>query len=250
MNRILLLTFAALFLSASLTAKENYSLWWQKANSYYQQRSYDSAALYYNKIAELEPSNAEVYYNLGNAYYRLNNIGAAVLSYERALKFNPSHTQAADNLYLAQSRINNRIPEIPEIFFVRWWNAITKATLANAYAVIAVLLFLALVGYFIGHRLKIIPYTAPVQLSVSVIILCTVFLALSIISAQKMIASDRAIVMQEGSPLMLQPKYGKSQSQLPEGTKVQICNEKGGWYEVTLPDGRTGWVERSTLVKI
>lgn len=250
MNKHWLVACIALFVFGSAFAGEDYSSWWQKGNSHYQQNNFDSAAWYYQKIAKLEPGNAEVYYNLGNAQYRLNNIGAAILNYERALKLEPNHTQATDNLYLAQGRISNRIPEIPQIFFVRWWNAVTQANLANAYSVIAIILFIALLGYLIARQMKALQYKAPVQLTIGVITLCIIFLGLAIVSAQKMVASENAIVMQDGSSLMVQPKYGKSQAKVPEGTKVQICSEKAGWYEVTLPDGRTGWLENTSVAKI
>lgn len=250
MNKKWLLCCIAIFMFSGAIAKGDYSSWWQKGNSFYQQQNYDSAAWYYQKIAELEPAKAEVYYNLGNAYYRLNNIGAAILNYERALMLEPNHRQATDNLSLAQSRINNRIQEIPQIFFVRWWNGITQPNLANIYSLIAIILFLALLGYHIARKIKIIHFAVPVQLTVGIIILSAAFLCLAIVSAQKMVASGSAIVMQEGSSLMAQPKYGKSQTQVPEGTKVRICKEKAGWYEVTLPDGRTGWLENTSVVKI
>lgn len=250
MNKQWLFCCIAVIMFSGLGAKENYSSWWQKGNNYYKQKNYDSAAAYYGKIADMEPGNAGVYYNLGNTYYRLNNIGAAVLNYERALKLDPGYQQATDNLYLAKSRINNRIQEVPQIFFVRWWNGATKSNLANIYAITAFLLFLAALSYYIARQLKAIQYSAPLQLTIGVFVLCIVLLGMSIASAQKAVASDKAIVMQEGSPLMLQPKYGKSQSQVPEGTKVRICNEKPGWYEVTLPDGRTGWLETTSVAKI
>lgn len=250
MNKQLLISFIAVFLFSFANAKEDYSLWWQKGNEYYKQKNYDSAAVFYQKIADMQPGNAIIYYNLGNTYYRLNNIGEAVLNYERALKLEPSYKEASDNLHLAQSRINNRIQEVPQIFFIRWWNGATKGNLANSYAIIAAFLFLAALGYFIARQLKAIQYTAPTQLTIGVFGLSIIFLGMSLVSAQKAVASDKAIVMQDGSPLMMQPKYGKSQSQIPEGTKVRICDEKPGWLEVTLPDGRIGWLENTSVVKI
>lgn len=250
MNKQLLISCIAVLLFSCANAREDYSQWWQKGNEYYKQKDYDSAAVFYQKIAAMQPGNAIIYYNLGNAYYRLNNIGEAVLNYERALKLEPSYKEASDNLTLAQSRINNRIPEVPQIFFVRWWNWATNGNLANSYAIVAAILFLTAIGYYIARQLKAIQYTAPSQLTIGFFVLCLVLLGMSLISAQKAVASNNAIVMQDGSPLMMQPKYGKSQSQVPEGTKVRICDEKPGWVEVTLPDGRIGWLENTSIVKI
>jgi len=36
-------------------------------------------------------------------------------------------------------------------------------------------------------------------------------------------------------------------ARLKRGTKVAVVGEKGGWYQVALPDGRTGWMERSAF---
>src|ERR1044071_4582958 len=69
------------FLLGSLTASakpEYFEQIWQKGNSYYAQKQYDSAAVYFEKLAAENPGNAVVYYNLGNAYYRLNQVGPAV----------------------------------------------------------------------------------------------------------------------------------------------------------------------------
>ena len=94
-----------------------YNAWWQKANRFYQEKNYDSAAAYYTKLAKLNPENPEIFYNLGNTYYRLNKIGFAVLNYEKALKLKPDYRQAQDNLELTQSRISNRIQQSPPTFF-------------------------------------------------------------------------------------------------------------------------------------
>lgn len=250
MSKRLSLTFMAILLSISVFATGNYKAWWAKGNEYYQQKNYDSAAFYFSQIADLQPGNAEVYYNLGNTYYKLNSIGKAVLNYERALKYNPSHKQATDNLYLTQGRIKNRIQPMPEIFFIRWWNGITQSNLTNIYAGIAVFLFLLFIGYRIVRRLGIFQYEAPIQLSAAIIALCSLFVILSIVSARNMTSSRAAVVMQEGAPMMREPKYGKSMSLIPEGIKVHINEQKGNWYEVALPDGRTGWLQESAIEKI
>src|SRR5580698_2386656 len=104
----------------------NYNTQWQKGTAFYQQMQYDSAAYYFEQVAALKPQNAEVYYNLGNTYYRLNKIPQAVLNYERALRINPEHKDANENLLLTQNRIINRIQPANEIFFITWWQAVTR----------------------------------------------------------------------------------------------------------------------------
>lgn len=250
MSKQLLLIFLNVLLTLTVFANNDYSNWWNDGNNYYQLKNYDSAAYFYNKIAEQHPDNAEVYYNLGNTYYRLNKIGLSILNYERALKLAPNNKLASDNLYLAQSRINNRIQKIPEIFFLRWWRSMTRSNLANIYAIVAAILFLALLAYHITRKISLFNTTLPVQASVAVIVLTVLFLALSIVSSQRLTGDGYGIIMTENSTLMAEPKFGKSLSMIPEGTKVEITGEQQSWMEVILPDGRTGWIQQADLEKI
>lgn len=249
MSRIILLITLVTFFNGSFAA-DNYQDLWQKGNSYFQQKQYDSAAVYYNKLAEKKPDNAVIYYNLGNAYYRLNNIGKAILNYERALKNDPDFTKASDNLYLTQGRINNRIQPLQKIFFVRWWQSMTAGNLSNAYAIAAIIIFLLAIAYFILSRLGSINFSLPPQATMAMIVLCTLLIILSLASAQNAVNDDYAIVLDEGAPLMLKPESGSSKSLIPEGTKVEIEDTQSAWYEVKLPDGRTGWIQHSMLERI
>ncbi len=250
MTRHLSLISLLIFLSSFAMAKGDYTTWWQKANNYYQQKNYDSAAVYYKQLAKLEPRNAEVYYNLGNTYYRLNDVGNAVLNYEKALHLQPSHTQAADNLYLTQNRINNRIQQMPEIFFVQWWKSMTQARLANIYAVIALLLFILVMAYNIARKMGRINISLPAQATIATLVVCFVLVVLGMVAGGRQANPGLAVIMAEGTPMMAEPKYGKSVSLIPEGTTVEMNDTKADWCEITLPDGRTGWVQHSTLSEI
>lgn len=244
------LTFTLLILTLCIQALAAGNATWDKANKFYEQKEYDSAVYYYKQLSKTAPRNAEVYYNLGNTYYRLNDIGHSVLNYEKALKYNPDHKKASDNLYLAKSRISNRIQEVPVIFFIRWWRSITKSNLANTYAIIAAGLFILLIVYYSLKRLDKINIDLPTQLSAGILIVSIVFIILGIVSANRVVADNKAVVMQGDAPFTLQPGSSTSQSLIPEGTTVKVTNEDGSWTEVILPDGRTGWMSRSVLSKI
>ncbi len=246
--RNLFLITAALIVSLQCYATGNYNSDWQKANSYYQQKQYDSAAIWYEQIAGLKPLNAEIYYNLGNTYYRLNKIGFAVLNYERAIKIKPDYKEAKENMILAQNRIANRIPEVADIFFVRWWEAITGAEKATAWAVTALVIFLLFIGLLLLKQLK--KMQTPVQLRGILVLLILCFLALAYISAQNSIQNKGAVIIAGDAPLMKSGLTGKPLLQVPEGTVVKIKEEKGDWLQVRLPNGVTGWLQKSLVSKI
>lgn len=236
---------------AALAGAVDYNALWQKGNAFYQQKQYDSAAVYYSQLSAQKPRNAVVYYNLGNTYYRLNKVALAVLNYERALKINPDYRPAKENLTLTRERISNKIHESEPIFFVRWWQSVTKPALATVWAISAlvvfvllhVLLFLRRFGRrYVGH----IPFQV---MFILVFVLC-ILLLFSIISAQKSHRQTTAVVMEKDAPLMSNGLKGKPLLLIPEGTTVDIRDERDGWLEISLPDGRTGWVRPELVTKI
>lgn len=248
MNRILsILIFV--FCSTACFAAADVNPVWQKANSFYQQKQYDSAIYYYQQLAAPRPTNAPLYYNLGNAYYRSNKIGPAVLSFERALHIDPNFTAASDNLTLTQSRIANKITPIPEIFFVRWWKNITSAAHANTTAIISLFLFIALIGILLLNRFRKPQWLRGQMIGgLALIWLCSLIIAAE--SAVNAHSRDIAVVMQSDAPLMTSNQQTKTQSLIPEGTTVKIISVKSSWIEVTLPDGRTGWLVETALERI
>jgi tetratricopeptide (TPR) repeat protein len=229
-------------------AVPDYNNEWLKGTVFYDQKLYDSAAWYFEQIAALKPNNAEIYYNLGNTYYRLNKIAPAVLNYERALKVSPGYTLARENLALAQGRISNAIPNTGDIFFINWWQSITRADKAGMWAISALVCFIAIMALLALKRFKR-NINFPVQVTgiLAFVFLC--FLALAFASSA-IAQQHTAVVMQEDTPLMNGGLKGKPLLLVPEGTTVKIKNKNGDWIEVALPNGRTGWIQENLVDKI
>jgi tetratricopeptide (TPR) repeat protein len=225
---------------------------WQNANRFYQQKQYDSAVVYYEKIAVLQSSNSALYYNLGNAYYRLNKIGNAVLNYERALFYDPSNHAAKDNLLLTQNRISNKMQVAREIFFVRWWQYITQGNHARFWAILSLFLFGGLLALLVLKRLGKLPEHVPVQVYFigALILVMTLFCAFN--AADNYSNTNFGVVMfnntpfnsaaaqQNKAPLML----------LQEGTVVSIELQQNSLLNITLPDGRNGWIQQTAITYV
>lgn len=248
MRKLLFLLVIALN-SINGFASSDYNQYWQKANKFYEQKEYDSAAHYYEQIAKQRPDKAVIYYNLGNTYYRLNLIGPAVLNYERALRIDPSYKEANDNLWLTQSRIPNRIQGVPEIFFVRWWHGLTHGNKAGVWAFISLGLFLAVIGIRFAKNFGKLE-TLPGQVTVILSVLWALCIVFAFTSARNKASGSKAVVMKQDAPFLLDHKNNKPQSLVPEGTTVKYGTEQGDWVEIRLPDGRSGWMSKSDLAKI
>ena len=90
----------------------------------------------------------------------------------------------------------------------------------------------------------------PVQLPGIFTFICICFLVLAYYSARNAVTHTGAVVMQNDAPLMNNNLKGKPLALIPEGVTVKIKDENGQWIEVTLPDGRTGWLPQNVIEKI
>ena len=251
MKRILF-TGAIIVLSVFrlLAAADNVAMW-NRGNEFYKQKQYDSAVTCFEKIAALKPQNAELYYNLGNTYYRLNKVAMAVLNYERALHIKPDYTEAKENLLLTQNRIANHMQPTDDIFFVVWWNNMTNVANVAMWSVLAFLIFVIVIVIMLFNRFqKPGSFRIPVQVNGILLFVWVCILVLAFASAHHVDDSGVAVVMQNDAPLMAMEQKGKPLSLIPEGTTVRIKTVKGDFAEVTLPDGRSGWMQQSWLSKI
>lgn len=224
---------------------------WQQANRAYKQKQYDSAVFYYEQLAIQKPQNSDIYYNLANAYYRLNEVAPAVLNYERALKIAPEHKQAKENLMLAQERISNRIHSTEPIFFISWWKSITRPGLATLWSVSAFIFFtLFILGIYLKRYSASFSSRIPAQINGALLFIFIILFVLGISSAKNSASDSEAVVMQKDTPLMNNDLKGKPLLLIPEGTTVTIRSDRDGWLEVSLPDGRAGWVRQDQLSRI
>ncbi|MBS1771743.1 MAG: tetratricopeptide repeat protein [Bacteroidetes bacterium] len=246
----LIASVCLLVLSVVASAKTDNNTLWSIANKHYAQKNYDSAVVYYEKITASHPQNAVVYYNLGNAYYKLNQITPAIINYETALKFDPSYSAAENNLLLAQSRIANRIPQGQDIFFVRWWKNITSQSKATTWAVLGLILFLSLIAVNMLKRLGKLSFRIPGQAFAGAWSLLAIILIFAFVSADRKTSRSKAVIIQADVPFYTSPQQSKPTLYIPEGTTVNISNNLQNWIEITLPDGRSGWIQANTITKI
>jgi hypothetical protein len=63
---------------------------------------------------------------------------------------------------------------------------------------------------------------------------------------------DAAVVMMPVSSVKSSPSSESSQNLfvLHEGTKVQVLDQVGSWYNIELADGRQGWIRASDIETI
>jgi tetratricopeptide (TPR) repeat protein len=224
-----------------------------EATDLYSSGKYQEALDEWNSIYITGIRSATLDYNIGNAYFKLSNLPGAILFYERALLLKPGDEDIQYNLQIARTLVVDKFNEIPELFFIRWYNFISLTLSANKWASISIvtfilfLIFLSLYIYSSRYRNKVIGF----WVSILLIFLSISSLTFSLQNRKLVFNNPRAVIF---NPLV----NGKSSPDdsgtdlfvLHEGTRVKIEDEVGEWYEIRLSDGNKGWVPANSLEKI
>ncbi|MGA2406246.1 MAG: SH3 domain-containing protein [Bacteroidales bacterium] len=246
---VLIFLFISFFTRETVSQETNKDKFYQGV-TYFTAGSYKEALQVWTDIYNTGYRSANLDYNIGNAYFKQNNIPAAILFYERAYLLNPADENINYNLQIARTLIVDRFQEIPELFFVKWYNFVSLFLSTNSWAKISIgsfILFLLLLSLYIyssRHRHKIIGF----WLAIFFIILTLASLTFTLRNNSLVYNSHKAII---SSPLV----SGKSSPDtsgndlfvLHEGTKVTVEDEVGGWFEIKLSDGNKGWVPANSL---
>jgi tetratricopeptide (TPR) repeat protein len=249
---ILIFVFLSLFIRTAVSQDTNKDKFYQGV-TYFTAGSYKEALKVWTEIYNTGYRSANLDYNIGNAYFKLNNIPAAILFYERAYLLKPADENINYNLQVARTLIVDRFQEIPELFFIKWYNFISLFLSTNSWAKISItsfvlfLLLLSLYIYSSRHRHKVIGFWS----AVFFIILSMTSLAFTVRNKSLVYDSHKAII---SNPLVngksSPDKSGNDLFVLHEGTKVIVEDKVGEWLEIRLSDGNKGWVPLNSIIII
>lgn len=227
---------------------------WNAANQAYVEGRWADAVADYELISGMGLESAVLYCNTGDAWFKDGNIPMAILFYERALKIDPSYSDARYNLELLNSTIQDRIDIVPEFILKVWAKDICYIMDSDAWAVwflVFVALTLGLVLLFLlaptaaGRRTGFFTGIVTLLFAVS-------SLSFSIWQRNDYMDADSAIVMRPVTSVKSSPSAEASKDLfiLHEGTKVRILDTVGKWNNISLADGRQGWLPSDDLAVI
>ena len=195
--------------------------------------------------------NGKLYYNIGNAYFRTRDIGRAIANYRRAQDLIPHDANVAQNLEFARSRRADRI-EVParqkvaqSLFFWHYdLTARTKATL---------LTWFVLIGWGAAAGRLFYPRPSLVWIAGSGGVLAVLFLGSLMLDARAeatvregvIIAPE--VVARKGDSETYEPSFKEP---LHAGTEFRIREQREGWTQAELGDGRTCWLPEKAFERI
>ena len=249
-TRYLLFLLLFTLVSCEAFSQETTSEKFTKGVTYFNAGNYKEALKLWTDIYNTGYHSANLDYNIGNACFKLNDIPGAILYYERAYLLKPTDEDINYNLQIARSLIVDRFQEIPDLFFVKWYNLVSLLLATNSWAKISIssfilcLLFLSLYIYSSRYRHKVIGFWL------------ALFLFLLTLSTFTFAVRNKQLVHDSHKAIIYNPVVsGKSSPDnsgtdlfvLHEGTKVSIEDEVGEWLKIRLSDGNVGWVPVNSL---
>jgi len=224
---------------------------WNAATGYYSEGSWEEAADAYSAIMDAQAVSKELYFNIGNCYFKTGEHAKAILFYERALKLDPSYEDARYNLEVAGNYVQDDIESVPEFILKTWTRNVSHMLDSNAWAVTFLVLFaLALVMVLVFLMAPSVAARKAGFFSAIVLVLLAVgALSFSLWQKNEYQRQDTAIVMRPVTPVKSSPSSDKSSDLfiLHEGTKVEILDSVGEWKNISLSDGRQGWLKASDI---
>jgi tetratricopeptide (TPR) repeat protein len=249
---IIIVLFLCLFTAKAVSQDTNKDKFYQGV-TYFTAGTYKEALQVWTEIYSTGERSANLDYNIGNAYFKINNIPEAILFYERAYLLNPADENINYNLQVARTLIVDRFQEIPELFFIKWYNFVSLFLSTNTWAKISItsfvifLLSLSLYIYSSRHRYKVIGF----WLAFSMFILSLSTLAFTARNKSLVYDSHKAIISNSMVNGKSSPdKSGNDIFVLHEGTKVTVEDKAGEWLEIRLSDGNKGWVPTNSIINI
>ena len=232
-----------------LVANENID----RANQAYKQELYNEALKLYLQEAEKTGVSSALYTNIGDTYYRIKDNAHAVLYYERALVLDPSNGDARFNLEFVRGKM--QLPDdAGDSWFSNWVDQTVSHLSSNAWAVIAVVLFMLFLAgvaayLFLDSVLmrKIGFFGGAVLFVLSIIAVSSAFHVY-----HKGTAGNGAIVMAQKVTLSTAPREPRDKQEeafeLQQGTRVEIVDSlsdknNGKWLNVSTAGGHKAWIK-------
>ena len=230
------------------SVKDAATLWQEGVDAYSDSRFQDAAAAWESIIATGTVS-PELLCNVGDAYFKQGNYPKAILNYERSLKLDPSYADARYNLDFAQSFVQDKIEAVPEFILESLGRKMCYTLGSDAWAVLFLIFLVLTAVSALTFLLASSVSRRRIGFYCGIVFLLLSLLSLDFSSWQKRDykKKDSAIVMAPVSSVKSSPSSGKDLFVIHEGTKVKILDNVGDWQNISLADGRQGWIETSAI---
>ena len=222
-----------------------------RSNDFYKNGQFEKALDSYLNIPQ-EDLSCAVYYNIGNCYFKLKRLGYSRLYYEKAKLCDPSDKDVSHNLEILKTKLIDEINPVPDFFLIRFLNSINSTFNDTQWAYLFIALFYFNIILFVVflfsqsvdakiNFLRTLFFSIPVLLVVCFLMLYS----------NQLNKFESAVLINSNTYVKTAPSISASDYFIiHEGLKFQIIDQVDGWSRIKLKDGKDGWVENTSFLKI
>lgn len=225
----------------------------QQAGEFYRNGEFDETIKIYEQLRNEGYEGTSLFFNLANSYYRIGKLGYAILNYERALKISPTDEDVKHNLAFASLSTVDRIQPLPTFFLFEWWETLLTSLSVNGWTYVVyfflIVLLLLIVLYFFARSIsqqKIILFSG-----LGTLVIFAIALSLLIIKINREQNIISGVVVEQSTTVKTSPDSKSTDAfVIHEGLKVNLEDQLDNWIKIRLTDGKLGWVESNSVVRI
>ena len=220
-------------------------------NRYFSIEKYDYALDAYLAILE-KVENPDLYFNIGNTYYRQGNFGQAIWAYEKGIQLSPLHKDLKYNLDFVNARVKDRI-EVPKgILFIEMYRTIKRNVKLNDLLLWGGIMML-LASFAIFFKVfNILDNIFAYRMTVILFIFSLLLHMIALDKYWEISDKNEGIIISSIVNVRSAPidRDEKIIFRIHEGLKVDIVQSQPGWFEIILLDGKKGWIEHQSLLRL
>ena len=221
-----------------------------QADSAYARADYETAVKLYGELAE-QNLTADVCYNLGCAYYRIDDIAHSVLWFERALKLNPSDKDVLFNLELARTKTIDKIIPQHEFILFTYFRLMTNWFSLRTWTIVSILCFVLMLASLLFFWASGSVSVRKLTFSLAIVLLLLTILSNVCAMQQRNFKQTHTsgIITTPAVTVKSTPAdNGNDLFVLHEGAKVEIQDSSlKEWCEVSIADGKVGWIPKKAF---
>jgi tetratricopeptide (TPR) repeat protein len=221
-----------------------------QGNAEYQKGNYASAEHYYGQILNSGIDSGALYCNMGNACFKQKRLGDAIYYWEKALQRLPADREIQENLELANLLIVDRIVNSADPMTVRFFAAFQRfLSIAHETWLVFALFMLANIMFPI-YLLAKNPRSS-FRALMGCLGVCLLFVLFACSLSWKIYDQDfrqKGIVVEQTVDVRSGPGLENiAVFTIHEGIKVRVHGSANGWYQISLPNGWSGWLPQNNL---
>ena len=205
---------------------------------------YAKALLRLNSLVEQgDVRNGKLFYNIGNINFLLDDIGRALLNYRRAEQYIPNDPNLVKNLAYARNMRQDKLEikdqkKIQQTLFFFHYDLGTQTRL--------ILFGIAYVFFWIFAGVKIFSQRPYTTWALSIAVFFTLLFGTSLYieglqsnTSLEGVILDFEVIARQGDADSYQPSF---EDPLHAGTEFMLLEDRGAWWQIELPDGRSCWI--------